>query len=424
MRRLFPHVYEGWLVVAASAFYITLTSGAINYGFGTIFSPLRDEFTWSVAATAFAFSLRQEASGVAAPFIGIINDRFGPQRTVAAGVVIVSGAVFGLSLIQNIWQFYAAMLMISVGASSVGGPVGMAAVTTWFERRRARALALMTIGGGLAGVMVVPIAALVEGMGWRGALRAEAVVLLLAGLVPASTTRFRPARHPQPMDGIPILAADGSPEPHRPRWGIPARQAVTTPSFAMLTVGLAGISFGTATVTVLQIPYLESIGFSKAVAASTVTVYALLSVAGRLGFGILADRYNPRSILVTCTAMTAIGLSLLPFARTPAAVVGVLLLLGPGFGGTVPVRTAMIANNYGTMHFGTINGLATFVRTIGSALGPLTVGYAIDRSGAYTIGWLVAAGVVAGGLVAVLLERPPEALRAEWRARAMHSDQP
>lgn len=420
MRRLFPNVYEGWLVVAASAFYITLTSGAINYGFGTIFLPLREEFGWGVAATAFAFSVRQEASGIAAPFIGAINDRFGPQRTVALGVLLVSGAVLALSFIQSIWQFYGAMLLISIGASSVGGPVGMAAVTTWFERRRATALALMTIGGGLAGVMVVPIAALVGALGWREAVRIEALVLLVCGIVPASTTRFRPDDHPQPIDGIRVApAADGRPAKRTVRWGISTRQAVRTPSFVMLTLGLAAISFGTATVVVLQIPYLVSVGISASAAASTVTVYALSSVAGRLGFGVLADRYSARLILGVCMAMTAVGLALLPLVHTWWQAFAVLLLLGPGFGGTVPVRAAMIADNYGTTNFGTINGLATFVRTVGSALGPLTVGFAVDRSGGlYTVGWLIAAGVVAVGLAAVMLERPPEALRAEARARA------
>ncbi len=415
MRRLFPNVYEGWLVVAASAFYITLTSGAINYGFGTIFRPLREEFGWGVAATALAFSLRQEASGIAAPLIGVINDRFGPQRTVALGVVIISGAVLGLSFIQNIWQFYAAMVLISVGASSVGGPVGMAAVTTWFERRRARALALMTMGGGLSGLMVVPIAALVVGLGWRGALRVEAATLLLAGLVPASTTRFRPPDHPQPLDGVVTRDAEGRPAPRRPLWGIPVREAVRTSSFLMLTLGLAGISFGTATVTVLQIPYLESIGIPATAAAVTVTFYSLSSLIGRLGFGFLADRYNKRLMLGACTAMIALGLGLLPFVRTLPEALGVLLLLGPGFGGTIPVRAAMIADTYGTRYFGTLNGLATFVRTLGSGLGPLVVGYTVDRTGFYTVGWLLASGIVAVGLVAVLLERTPVALRARWR---------
>jgi len=419
VRRLFPNIYEGWLVVGASAFYITLTSGAINYGFGTIFQPLRAEFGWGVAATALAFSLRQEASGIAAPFIGMINDRFGPQRTVALGVLVISSAVLGLSFIQSLWQFYVAMVAISVGASSVGGPVGMASVTTWFERRRARALALMTIGGGLAGVMVIPIAALVVGLGWRGALRVEAMVLLLAGLVPATTTRFRPPDHPQPMDGMPEqLDRTGNARPVRASWGIPVRDVMRTSSFALLVVGLAGISFGTATVTVLQIPYLESIGLSTTTAAFSVTFYTLSSLLGRLGFGFLADRYSKRAMLATCTAMIALGLALLPFVRTLPEVLGVLLLLGPGFGGTIPVRAAMIADNYGVRYFGTLNGLATFVRTLGSGLGPLAVGYTVDRSGLYLTGWLLAAVVVVAGFVAVILERPPLGLQERWRTVA------
>ncbi|MEI7925781.1 MAG: MFS transporter [Chloroflexota bacterium] len=417
MRRLFPNVYEGWLVVAASAFYITLVSGAINYGFGTIFIPLREEFGWSVAATAFAFSVRQEASGIAAPLVGMINDRFGPQRTVILGVFVVFGAVLGLSFIQNIWQFYFVMLMISVGTSSVGGAVGMAAVSTWFQRRRATAFALMTIGGGLAGVMVVPIAALVGYVGWRDAVRLEAVALLVAGIVPASTTRFRPPDHPQPMDGAERVE-DGQVVRSAVQWGIPAWRAVRTPSFVMLSLGLAAISFSTATVTVLQIPFLESVGFPTGVAAFTVSFYALSSVAGRLGFGILADRFNARVILAACMVMSAVGLVLLPFVTTLWQVIGVLLLLGPGIGGTVPVRSAMIAEHYGSTYFGTINGIAVFVRTIGSALGPLLVGFAVDQTGTYLVGWLAAAVIMIVGLGAVAFERPPTALQAEWRGRA------
>jgi MFS family permease len=426
LRRLFPNVYEGWLIVAASAFYITLMSGAINYGFGTIFTPLRDEFGWGVAATALAFSVRQEASGVAAPFVGMLNDRFGPQRTVALGVLVLSGAVLGLSFIQHIWQFYVLMLLVSVGTSSVGGPVGMAAVTTWFERRRATALALLTIGGGLAGVIVVPVAILVAGLGWRGAVRVEAVVLLVAGIIPASTTRYRPVEHHQHMDGLPprMNAAGDAPLAIAPRWGIPVTRAVRTRSFAMLSVGLAGITFGTASITVLQIPFLESRGIPSAAAAFSVTFYALSSLIGRLGFGVLADRFNKRAMMATCIGMLAIGLALLPLVHTLSQALLVLLLLGPGFGGTVPVRAAMIADNYGTRYFGTLNGIATFVRTIGSALGPLIVGFTVDRTGAYEVGWLLAAAVATTGLVCVILERPPEALQAEARRVAAEGGPP
>ena len=116
--------------------------------------------------------------------------------------------------------------------------------------------------------------------------------------------------------------------------------------------------------------------------------------------------------------MIALGLALLPFVRTLPEVLGVLLLLGPGFGGTIPVRAAMIADNYGVRYFGTLNGLATFVRTLGSGLGPLAVGYTVDQSGLYLTGWLLASAVVLAGFVAVIFERPPTGLQERWRSIA------
>ena len=167
LRRLFPDVYEGWLVVSASAFIITMIGASFFYGFGTIFNPVVDEFGWSVAATSFAFSLRQETSGLAAPLIGYTIDRIGPTKVLLAGIVTMCVGVLLMSYMQSLWQFYASMVIIALGTSSAGGQVGLVATASWFERRRATAMSVMTLGGGLAGLFVVFIAMLVEALGWR-----------------------------------------------------------------------------------------------------------------------------------------------------------------------------------------------------------------------------------------------------------------
>src|SRR5438552_1566870 len=38
LRRTFPNVYEGWLVVGSSAFIVMLIASVFFYGFGTIFN--------------------------------------------------------------------------------------------------------------------------------------------------------------------------------------------------------------------------------------------------------------------------------------------------------------------------------------------------------------------------------------------------
>ena len=49
-------------------------------------------------------------------------------------------------------------------------------------RRRARAISVMTLGGGVAGTLVVGVAWLVDAAGWRGALRWMGLIVVLLGV--------------------------------------------------------------------------------------------------------------------------------------------------------------------------------------------------------------------------------------------------
>ena len=43
IRRLLPNVYEGWIVVSASALIIVVTMAAFVTGFGTVFTPILED---------------------------------------------------------------------------------------------------------------------------------------------------------------------------------------------------------------------------------------------------------------------------------------------------------------------------------------------------------------------------------------------
>src|SRR3712207_7628844 len=71
-----------------------------------------------------------------------------------------------------------------------------AVLAKWFERGRGRALLLVTLAGGLASTIFLPLSAWLVGVqGWRGALLALAVLLALFTIVPhALVLRRRPER--------------------------------------------------------------------------------------------------------------------------------------------------------------------------------------------------------------------------------------
>lgn len=409
-RKIFPNVYEGWLVVWSVALIVTMVGAAFFYGFGLMFTPIVDEFGWSNAAVSFAFSLRTEAGGLAAPLVGVGIDRVGPRRVLLGGVVTMCLGVFLMSFMETLWQFYGAMVIIAIGTSAAGGQVGLAATATWFERRRGRAMSIMTLGGGIAGTLVIGVAWLVDLAGWRGALRIIGLLVLMVCFPIGLNVRNRPARHPQPMDGLREDKAGPGGDRRWFEWGIPPRRALRTRAFALLAVSTAGMGFGTTALVVHQVPFLESKGIPPGVAGATVAVFTLTSVVGRLGFGYLADRYDKRLVLAASLTLTALGLPLLAVVEELWQAILVLVIIAPGFGGSIPVRPALVADQFGTRYFGTMNGFLALAMTAGSFSGPLVVGWIVDVTDEYTLGWLAAAAVAALAVPAVLLARRPAAL--------------
>jgi len=419
LRRLFPNVYEGWIVVGSSATVVLIIGAALFYGLSLFFNELVAEIGLSVGLTSLAFSLRSEINGLAAPFIGFGIDRYGPRAVTFFAVTVCASGVLLLSFVQNSWQFFAVMVILAIGSSGGGGQTGLAAIATWFERRRGLAMSLSTLGGGLAGVLVVGIAWLIESFGWRGALQILAGLMTLFGFVFGMQIRNRPLGHPQPMDGRETVSADGTPMAAALRWGIPLRQAILTRGFILSALAMVLLSFSTTAVSVHQIPYLErELEVSKRVAGSTVAIYTLLSIVGRLGLGTLGDRVPKRMVLGFCGLLISVGTFLLASATSfPMAVVAIALI-APGFGGIVPVRPAMMADYFGTKYFGTINGIAALVNTTGGALGPFVVGYLVDRTGSYLAGWYVCVAVSALAIPVILLARPADSLVAAHRREA------
>ena len=89
-----PRIFYGWYIVAASFTSNVFVSGTYWQGFQLFFLPILREFGWSRAALSGAFSLRQVETGVFAPVLGFIVDRYGPRR-----VIMASGFVLGLGMI-------------------------------------------------------------------------------------------------------------------------------------------------------------------------------------------------------------------------------------------------------------------------------------------------------------------------------------
>ena len=130
--------------------------------------------------------------GLAAPVVGFMVDRVGSRRLMIVGVALVSLGFILLSRVESLWAFYASVVVIAIGMSATGGPVGMVTIAHWFKRQRGRALAIMTVGAGASGVMVLVLSGLISAFGWRDALVIVAIAQLVVCIPLALSIRNRP----------------------------------------------------------------------------------------------------------------------------------------------------------------------------------------------------------------------------------------
>ncbi|MEE8347075.1 MAG: MFS transporter, partial [Dehalococcoidia bacterium] len=339
--------FFGWWVVFASATILFFTGGTFFYGFGALFNPIVDEFGWSRAATAFAFSLRTEVGGIAAPIVGFVVDRVGPRRLMVFGVATVALGFVLLSRIQDLWTFYGSIIVIAIGMSAADGPVGMVAVAHWFRRRRGRAFAIMAMGSGSSGIMVVVLAWLISTVDWRNALLIIAAVQVVVCIPLALSVRNRPADLGLLPDGdveddsARESVADGG---FVESEGLTVGQALRTSAFWRMAIALGMGNAGAVAIIVHAIPFLtKSVGMTEGLAAASVTAMILLSLGGRFGFGFLADQIDKRFILAGSYALLALAVLLFATVFRGWQVVYVLPLFGLGWGGIIPVRPAFQA---------------------------------------------------------------------------------
>ena len=204
--------------------------------------------------------------------------------------------------------------------------------------------------GGAMGPLFFPITiyGLISLVGWRDAWFALGVISLALLLPLSFLLRTRPedigVRPDGDRDDIAPDAA--APAGGRPRPGgagefsLTGRQALRSPAFwlIILAFGLGGI--GLQGFQSNWIPYLEGEGIATAVATVAITVYGVFSVAARMIWGLLADRYQVRSLIVVQSLLTAASVLLLIYVAGPVMLFVFVVLFRADHGRLLPAAAA------------------------------------------------------------------------------------
>ena len=383
------------------------------------FTPIVQTFGWSRAIVSGAFGLQRLEGSIVAPIEGFLVDKYGPRKMVLAGAFIMGASIMYLSIVNSIFMFYIAVLLVSLGTSATGTPRNWA-IVQWFQRQRGRALGIGASGAILSGPMLFVVVWLVESFGWRAAF----VVLGLATwciMIPLSLVfRSKPAQYGMRPDGdteeeAAAYAATSNTrrstmEQLSDEESLTVLQALRTPAFWILSIIFAAETMGVSGLIVHLIPYLLSIEFSNTQAATVLAFFTVLSVFGRLGGGWIMDYISARLVLAGLLGIFVGAFVLL--ANMSGfhywQVILFALMYGTAFGGMIPARGVLVSNYFGPRNFGALQGLTRSVTVVSGMLGPIMMGIVFDITDSYIISLYILAAVNAVAMPLAIIARPPK----------------
>lgn len=375
------------LLVGTLAATELVSWGILYYAFGVLVEPMQRELGWSQGLLGGALSLALLVSGALAVGVGRWIERLGPRAVMSAGSLAGTLALLGWAGVAHPLAFYALALLLGVAlAGTLYEPAFATVVGTLGPGRRTDlALLVLTIVGGFASTVFVPVTQLlVERFGWRAALLALSALLALFTL---------------PAHLLVLPGATHGASPHAP-----ARVAAPLPRGGRLGRLAAASLLGTLTTTslgVFLVPFLLESGHGPAFAAGIASLIGVGQVAGRIAFTWLRPRHSLATWGLVLFGAPGIGLALVA-EQAPAFLLGAgVFLFAMGAGGQTLARPAAALELFPGASFAQVHAVLGRWALFGRAGAPLALGLLHDLLGSHRPGfWLLAAGCAAAAVVA------------------------
>jgi MFS family permease len=406
--------FYGWKALCILAVMYFAMTGLLLYSFPVFLPFLCEAFGWSRASVSWANTLAMIIMGVTGPFAGIFVARYGPRRAIVLGNILCAACFVLLSFHSRIWELYLVVGILFGLGGSLGGILAITTVANnWFVKKRPVALSLLLASGGLGGlVMVQSLMAMINHMGWRHTyLFIGAIIFLLLVVLPGLFVRNKPEDMGQLPDGIERTAGSSSHASSGNLSSTPVdftpAEALRTPTLWLLTAFGTAHMFGLQGLMQHQVAFLIDIGVSSSMAAIAYSLFAGISVVGRLGVGFLGLKFHMHTLSVGGMVILTAGMIMILWSETLPMVLTYNIIVGIGMGMTLVAVLNLIPLYFGKTHYPKIMGYTIpFLTIIGSLGSPLT-GMIRDITGSYMLAWKMSIIVLILGLVFLILARPP-----------------
>ncbi len=391
--------FPGWRVVTGCFIVLTTSSGLGFYGLAVYLNAFSKERGWDVSAISLATTWFFFVGGIVGVWAARLIVRYDIRAVVTAGALIGGVALAALGQVREQWQLFVVYGVFAAGWALAGLVPMTTVVTRWFHTRRSVALSVASTGLSAGGILITPAAkwlldrqGLEAGTPWLGAV-------FIVGIVPFVLWLVRP--DPTTLGWLPDgerVTPGGTPPVVT---GTPYREAIASRFFLFITIGYI-LALGSQVGGIQQLVKLVEERTDADTAALATLVLAATSVVARLIGGRVVASLPMIPFTATLAMLQVVAMVWLAFAVSTAAIFGAILLFGATIGNILMLQPLLIAERFGVLDYPRIYSRAQLLGLIGTAGGPLLLGWLYDVAGGYRASYIVAGLLSLAGAIAVM----------------------
>lgn len=360
-----------WVVPLSAT--VMVGFGVILYGFSVYATDQAAGAEFSKTALSLAYGGSVFVGGLLALPVGRFADKHGVRVIVGSGALLGCLGLIAFSISNQPWHVVAAWwLFLGPAQAMIYYEPAYVAIGQWSSPYdRARTLATITVIGGLAGIVFIPLTArMVSLLGWRPAVFLLGLLLLLVGGASSvfALPRWRGAR---------TRTAD-VPESRGLNSGF-----LRDHRFLLYTVALMLILLATQGIIAHRVARFEEVGFSLTTVALWAAVASAMSLPGRWIAPRLAERFGATGVQAVIALIVACSVLLMVDGTSSWQMIGHFFLFGLAFGALLPLRAMVMGGWFSGPTFGRIMGTQWTGVVLVAATGPVLVGVLRDITGGY-----------------------------------------
>ena len=365
-----------------------VTMGA-RQSLGLFVSPLNSATGLGIATISLALAVGQLMWGVIQPVAGAVADRYGSGKVLVAGLVVLS---IGSALTPFMTSAFG--LIVSLGLlSAIGSGAGSfsvligAAAQHLATDKRGKAAGIINAGGSFGQFVFAPVSqALIQILGWMGAMWSLAVITLAALPLVRWVSPTGPVQHHATATGSAPWQA--------------VREAMGDRSYLLLHAGFFTCGFHIAFLVTHLPGEVNLCGLPPAVASWSLALIGLANIVGSLMAGSFTQRFRSKYILAAMYGSRALLIGWYLIApKTEWTFYIFAVGLGLTWLATVPPTAAIVGKLFGIRYLATLFGLTLLSHQIGGFLGAYLGGIALVQSGDYHWMWYADMALAAAAAV-------------------------